>query len=179
MFNLLPLSEKIKIRHEYIMRFLVVAFFFLFITVCIGMILLFPSYLISKSKEKAARQTNEALEKSLQARDDSGFQALLKQTGDKIKVLTESPKAVGITDIFDHILDKKSSLIKLTNISFSDDGNNAEIILKGMASDRDSLLAFTKQIEKDSLFSKVDLPISNFTKDKNIDFSLKINLAQK
>jgi hypothetical protein len=47
-----------------------------------------------------------------------------------------------------------------------------------MGDKRESIVAFTDNLKKIDSFSKVDLPISNLAKDKNIDFSISINIEK-
>ena len=48
--------------------------------------------------------------------------------------------------------------------------------ISGIATNREVLLSFGKALEYDISFSKVDLPISNFVKGKNISFRLTVTL---
>ena len=73
------------------------------------------------------------------------------------------------------ILLKKRSDIKITQILYQNDGTNGKkITLTGIASSREVLLLFRQALEDSSSFKDVVLPISNFVKGSNIDFSLSL-----
>ena len=47
--------------------------------------------------------------------------------------------------------------------------------VSGMAGTREDLVAFVKKMEDSKYFSDVVSPISNLTKDKNINFVITLN----
>ena len=73
------------------------------------------------------------------------------------------------------ILLKKSPNIKITRISYKDDlKTGKKIDIEGLAPNREVLLLFRRALEDSTVFSKVDLPISNFIKGSNIKFHLSL-----
>ena len=49
-----------------------------------------------------------------------------------------------------------------------------KVTVLGIAPSRELLLLFRRALEDDVAFKKVDLPISNFVKGSNIEFSLSL-----
>lgn len=172
MFNLLPQEHQRDIRKEYIHRRRTLFFFILCFVFVSGFITLLPSYVLSVQKE------NEVL--TLEAKDDN------VQTADILKlnksvtelkanaslVITDTPKKL-VHEIFAEILGKASSNISIKSLLYRKQGADPlEVSVVGVAKTREGLLSFAKALESIPSFSHVDVPVSNFAKDKNIEFSL-------
>jgi hypothetical protein len=57
------------------------------------------------------------------------------------------------------------------------DGRVAPVVVTGLASSRAALAGFRDALLKSPLVAKVDLPISNFAQDRDIQFTLTITIA--
>ncbi len=80
--------------------------------------------------------------------------------------------------IIDQILAKKMSDIKITQISYEADPiKGKKININGVAPSRERLLLFRQALESSKVFTKVDLPISNFIKGSDIQFSLNLTAS--
>ena len=65
--------------------------------------------------------------------------------------------------------------IQITRIAFENSPvSGKQVDLSGLAPSRERLLLFRQALENDTAFQKVDLPISNFVKGSNIQFSLSL-----
>ena len=70
-------------------------------------------------------------------------------------------------------MSEKMPDIKITQIQYRNESIKGKTIsISGVASSRDRLLLFKRELENNIAFKKVDLPISNFVKGSNIKFSL-------
>lgn len=173
MFNLLPKTEKEAIRREYRFRLAIVILGLSFGSLIIASVLLLPSFLLSSEKEKAAGQRYETLSASVKHNSSDNLDAVLRDAKQHLALLGhESPKILLHTLIL-RIASLKSDRVSLSNFSFvgMDDGKKT-VTVSGVARDRASLLAFVRAIERAGLFEKVDVPISNFAKDTDINFSI-------
>ena len=47
-----------------------------------------------------------------------------------------------------------------------------------MAKDREVLRGFVKALEEEPYFERVEIPVSNFVKDRDIEFSLEIGVKK-
>ena len=75
----------------------------------------------------------------------------------------------------DVILSNKILSIRINEIFYTlDDQSAATITLAGVSSTREALVSFVKKLEDSGSFQAVNLPVSNFRKDKNIDFSISM-----
>ncbi|SRR5258708_525616 len=177
MINLIPNEEKKRKARDFYFRLLVVFIFMLATFFFILSISILPSYVLSSvrknfSNDKLVTQKNEPVpeinQKSL---------AVIKDLDNKLTIIEKSEKNIySVTGkIINEVLTKKMSDIKITKISYENDPlNGKKINILGAAPSRERLLSFRRALEEDINFKKVDLPISNFVKGSNIQFSLSV-----
>ncbi len=67
-----------------------------------------------------------------------------------------------------------SSGIKLNSLTT----NNYNIVLKGIADNRDDLITFKKQLLNEPELTNVDLPLSNLVDKNNIEFQISFNVKK-
>jgi hypothetical protein len=177
MINLIPKEEKKKRTADFFLRlsaiFLLMASFAVFIA-CVTIL---PAYILSLQKnssvdQKLKIQKNISLpdlgERSLATAKDLDGKLSLMENAEK----NEFPVS---RKIINSIIFNKTSSIKITHISYENDGTlGKKISINGVASSRAALLSFSQALGYDSDFKKVDLPISNFVKESNIPFSLTL-----
>lgn len=177
MINLLPIEEKKNLTKEF--NFRVVSFYFFTVAICflIGAIALLPSYFFFSLKETIASNKLEAIKALPLPVSDKENTNIIKDTNKKITTIenTEKTQFSVLDKVINEIISKKMPDIKLNFISYNIDKEGVkQITLKGIAPDRERLLVFRRALENDTLFSKVDLPISNFIKGSNIDFNMNV-----
>jgi hypothetical protein len=81
-------------------------------------------------------------------------------------------------NVINAILAKKTSSIKIIQITYQYDPIlGKKIGILGTASSRDALLSFEQTLENDKDFTNVNLPLSSFVQDSNIQFDLTLNPA--
>lgn len=179
MTNLLPQTEQQAIVKEYAHRRMVVVLVMCAVTIAICAIFLLPSYILSEVKltemmnaAQAARTTSTEL---LQTKNSATV--LLKETNRKVqflKVPKEGEKSVYA--VIDMIVKQKTANIRIQSFLYTAATETAQgsVVLNGLAKDRESLTTFLKNMEAQPAFTTVDLPVSNFAKDKDIVFSMQI-----
>lgn len=174
MFNLLPQTEKEAIHHEYHTRLAIVALWLLFGMLAIATILLIPSTLLSAQKEEVAQGRFEALSKIVEKGKGEDIEKVLLEAKALLALLPhEAPKILAY-ELLLKIVSVKTNRISVTNISFSGAGEGKQVVdIAGVAKDRTSLLTFVRSLEQTGLFEKVEVPISNFAKDADIEFSVQ------
>ena len=78
----------------------------------------------------------------------------------------------------DGLLSKKTKDIYIKELAYTSLGETkAKITLVGTGATRESLVFFVKKLEESKFFEKVDLPISNFTRDRDINFSINLTVS--
>lgn len=174
MSNLLPKNEQAKFNKEYSLRRLSIIFFILSIVLIISFILLFPSYLLSRVRETTVSLDLESIKKVTNAANpNDDITNRLRDAKDKARALQITEKKLPVYDIF-HSFQNKPRAIKLKDISYGKVGEDIVVSIQGRADTRESLTEFERQLKENPNFSGVNLPISNFAKEKNIDFSMNI-----
>lgn len=178
MINLIPNQEKKKMVQGFRVRLLVVLLMALTVAFFIGSVALLPAYFFSSIKKeisnnKLSEQRKMPLpkfeQKALSAVQDLNNKFnLLEKAGGGDFVVTER--------IINEIALKKMPEIKLTQISYTNDGLESKVIsVRGFAPSRESLLTFRFMLENNPNFKNIDLPISNFIKGTNIQFFLTLS----
>lgn len=175
MFNLIPSEQKGTLEKEYKLRRLVVWAFIVIITLVVSLILLTPSYILSRTR---VAEVKDQLDESKRILDTE------LQPSELTEQLTEAARNARDLQPFGQknsaytllkILEVKPTHIKITSISFENkDPNLASISLAGTALDRESLKSFGRLMENREEFSAVDLPVSNFAKEKDIAFTMRL-----
>ena len=73
------------------------------------------------------------------------------------------------------IVSLKNSRIQITAISLSRNTDLTKtVIVRGTSQTRDALTSFNNDLRADSVFTKVDLPLTNLIKDVNTDFTITL-----
>jgi hypothetical protein len=173
-YSFLPSNYKKRLRRDYRSRVLTVFFCALATAFFIGDIALVPSLLISQSKHSELalalsntikqNETNEPLP-----------QEQVTQANAYLMHLSVQPKSP--VDSVVKVASLKNPGIKISEIEV---GNSIEgmipVSVTGVALTRDSLITWKKALENDAQVTKVDLPVSDLAKSKDIEFIVKISI---
>jgi hypothetical protein len=177
MINLIPNEEKKLMAKNFFYRLATVFFMALGFCMLIASVTLLPSYFLSSTKE-------DLITKKLEAEKAEPIDLLDQQTLKTLsdidnKLLTieksEKNKFVVSERIVNQIVSKRISDVKINQIVYENSDTGEKIInIYGTASSRSRLLVFREILEENPLFKQVNLPISNFIKGSNIQFSLSL-----
>lgn len=177
MFNLLPENLRKKIVKEYKARLVVICILFIVLIQVSFLIFLFPSWLVSHYKEQNYSLQSDELNKTLSTLDISSTTSFIKSFNTKIGIINDSLEYPKYVPLIDEILSKKTNSIRLSGIHYSvNSSTSGSITLEGIGDTRESLVAFSESLKTVEHFKKVDLPISNLAKDKNIGFTISISV---
>ena len=172
-FNLIPEDQKKKIRTEYKLRRAGVAMFFLLATILIAAVFQVPFYVFSQVNYRDLSEEIKIYKKNSEGRENFSVVAV-EDIKEKSKFSALDKSSIPIHTLFQAIISERLD-IKIQELTYGKGADEKVIInVSGIAKGRESLTSFSKRIQENPLFSEVELPISNFTKDKDIDFSLKI-----
>lgn len=189
MINLLPLLEKTRVRNEYLGRISVVSLFFLFSMILIGGILLIP-LIVSSSNKKMELEEKLAVIKTTIAKDANRSSETIKDFRSRLSVLNRKIGADQTpSQIFEKIIFEKTLSqgllaqvggegVRLNGLSYEKTADKTGFFVRvnGEASDRKSLLNFVKALQDDGGWKEVKVPVSDFAKGKNLEFSLEITI---
>jgi hypothetical protein len=178
MINLIPKEEKKKMITGFYLRLLVLFLLMFSFAVFIGSVALLPAYFYSSIKDsvvdmKLQMQKNNAVpasgQESLSAIEDMNGKLTLIENAEKNKFLISEK-------VIKAILAEKTSDIKIIQITYQNDPILGKTIsIFGTASSREDLLSFEQTLQNDPDFKNVNLPISSFVKDTDIQFNLSLS----
>lgn len=175
MRNLLSQQDKKILDREYKLRIAIVSIALIFLTMLIASVLLLPSYIISNYKQNTAQTHSEIIKKSIASREKSVSNSILNETKTKLKLLAKDEDKISLMKTFEIIVKKRIDGIKITGLFYEKkiEGNDGEITITGIASKREPLLKFRKDLEQEEIFLSVVLPVANLASDADIEFSIK------
>jgi Tfp pilus assembly protein PilN len=176
MFNLLPEAEKNKILEEYSARRIIVFAVFLCVSLCIALVSIFPSYVLSSIKLKEIQDNISSVRQFTSFQEADQLSKELSQANVKLSALQFNASSVPVEDLFSRIITRKISGVRLNGIMYKRGAtkDSSVISVSGVAKDRESLSNFVTELQKEALFKNVSLPVSSFAKDSNADFTLQI-----
>lgn len=183
-YTLLPEKETKSLKREYRTRLFVVLFFFISCGIAVGILSLTPAYILSYFQEQRALEDVKIIEKGRQDRGTDTIISALASTTDITSRLKGHEDSIVFGDVIARTLLHRPSQVTLTSFQISKipvEGalpTSVEVVLQGKASTREALVNFKKQLEGDVGISKVELPLSDLAKSKNILFAVKFNLQQ-
>lgn len=179
MFNLLPESEKERILQEYNHRRLIVFLVFVVATLCMALVALFPSYVLSSVKLSDVEVDIATVQQSREFQKADKLQATLVESNEKLSVLQYGHTSVSVQDLFMRINESRNKSIRLNGLMYTKAESvdaHPSISVSGVAQNRESLSQFVTVLQKVKHFKEVTLPVSSFTKDVNADFEIEIQI---
>jgi hypothetical protein len=173
--NLLPQKEKKSLENQYYSKLIILGFIGLVITALLSGILLFPSLLLSKAKLEAVNYELEVLKLSVGHQESRNIEQEINKINIYSRAANALIKSPVINDYLDEILSAQPQGLKIKTINYRKvSANGAELTLAGNSSTRERLVLFVEELKNNERFSKVELPISNLAKDRDVDFNLTI-----
>lgn len=177
MINLIPKEERKKITIDFYSRIAILFFLTTGLVFILAAVVIVPSYFFSSLKNSIADiKLNTQKEEPVSLPDQQSL-AIIKDLNHKLEVIESSKnnKFSVSKNVVNAILSKRIFDIKITNISYNNDATKGKTInIQGNAPSRGILLLFRKELEDSADFKQVDLPISNFVKESDIQFSLSL-----
>lgn len=173
--NLLPEDEKKKLFNDYRAKIISASLAALFLIIIIALILLAPSYYLSLSKLEDEKNNLATLEESLSYRESRNTEEELKKTEDMIAAISTYLSKASSERDFGASLSAAPNGVAILSLSWrAVSEQESEITISGLAENRESLLAFSKNLENVKGFLKVDLPISNLAKETQAPFVITV-----
>lgn len=176
--NLLPDTEKNILKKGLKLRCFIMANILLSFSFIIGTIMLLPTYFLIEGHITLAA----SLDFAKKVEDQESINKILdlpKEIKSKLDFLQSNIKNRGAVDVLSKLVSFLPEKVKVDSISFvrnqgEKDKKGINIVLIGIASDRDALVSFGATLKTSKLFSVVDIPVSNLTKEKDLPFSVNI-----
>lgn len=179
MTNLLPKTAKDEARGEYRARVAIIALILLFVIFISGIFLLLPSYFFSsQSARNATAHIQYEQDLLLATKGGDTRRATIEDINKKLSLLLRAfTIPLSAREITDAVVARIPPSVRVHGIFFLASAGGGSLTLTGVAGDRNSLSVFIKSLDADPLFSSVEIPISNFVEDKDIEFSIKLSIT--
>ncbi len=179
MFNVLDTQSKKSLHEAYTLRRTIVWLWAITIVGIVFFLSLVPTaYSIYIQKQT---QTEEllSLRASLVSKNVQFTESIISSTNRILELFDEHTKSVVVTPVLFTVLEKKTNDITFKSIQYQYRTEGAVLIIEGVSRNREALQLFAKSFEASPVFARVQLPISNFAKNKDIPFTLTLTLATK
>ena len=177
MINLIPPKAKKIVLREYWSRVATVWILMLSFALVIMALLSVPTYILISSLEQAMATEIDYAKTEQGSYKES--ERIIKNANALVNHLNRNEEQVSFSFLVDELDKVAGANITLTRFGFvPEDGELKQVSLLGHADTRVGLSNFRDKLEAHDLFSSVDLPISNLTKDKDITFSMKVTLEK-
>lgn len=179
MYNLLPQNQKKELRKMYRSRRFLAGGVLLFLFGALATVALIPSLGMSRVKLEDVLQRLSVARKVNEARLGPETRAAIEESNALLAVLAvPTPPLFAHNGFVETVLSQRTSDIRLTGIFYDGPAANAKNVfqyrLRGVAQTREALFSFVEALKTEEEFTMVDVPISNFVKDSDIDFSITI-----
>lgn len=181
MLNLLPEQQKKSVLLQYRLRLGVVISIGLSIVLAVAIAFLVPTFVYSRIISIELENQRAQLEE--EAKESGRFQLAedLKKWRSLTGLLnTEVGEVLGVAESAHLITEAETSAIEIDGFEFMrvDVGGVERVQLRitGISRDRQSLFDFQKKLNENEMFETVELPVSNFAANINIDFTMTITL---
>lgn len=175
MFKLLTDNARLKATKEYSTRRLIVGLGGVFLILLVGVIALFPSYIISNSRLYEATSRLNTFKNTSSTQDAHNLVVWLSEINQKINYLAPVDNEVLPYELFLNVINIKPSGISLKSLTMKKDTKTITIDVTGVAKSRQDLYNFENNLNNSGKFTQIVLPISSFAQDSNIDFEFSFS----
>ena len=178
-YTLLPKEEMRDLRKEYRIRLFIVASFFVSCGIVVGIISLLPAYIFSHNQEVQAVAHANQLNESRKASGVDEIERELVQSQKIAEKLAADGATASYSAGIQRIISHRSSQLYLTSFEITPTVGSTtyDAVVQGKALTREALLEFQDGLKSDAFFSKIDLPLSDLAKSKNVTFTLKLVMS--
>ncbi|MDP9249157.1 MAG: hypothetical protein M3M85_01440 [bacterium] len=177
MINLIPNQEKKKKVKDFYFRLGAVFIAALGFCVAVGAVSLMPTYFLVSSELNIAEQKLFVQQNQPPTQTDQNLAASVEDLDRKLALVESAEKNPYLISksVIQAITIRKMPDIEITKFIYEKEGiGGRKIIILGEAPSRERLYQFRRALEGDVSFKKVELPISNFVKGSDIQFSLSL-----
>jgi hypothetical protein len=178
MVNILPENEKVLLHKEYRLRLVTVCLFMLSFLLTVAFFLLIPFYVLSDNKINALNIQLGQYNIANSDGSENNLTKVITEINQNLDLLNSNQKENNFTkDILSSILSNRPAGVKFSRLFYSTSVEGKRTVeINGQATDRTVLRSFEETLRKNKYVESTKLPVSNFTKRSDIDFSINITL---
>jgi Tfp pilus assembly protein PilN len=172
MFTFLPEEHRDRAVKHYRLKLLVVYIGLSCVLLATGFVLAIPSYAILFAKKQSALLEKQAAT----AHDvDASIAEEVKILKEEIAIAKTASGQIPVATLLDKVLSRKSQSVRISSITLKRGAETGIISVEGKASSRDALVAFSKSLQGEPAFTRVDLPVGSLAKSKDIPWMITIS----
>lgn len=179
MINILPEKDKKILRYEFYIRFLSIIFIFITIFGLLAAVLFLPTYFISHSKKLQANQKLEIFNNENGDMNQVDLNNSISLINSKLGILSDNSAGDNkyITKSISDFLLLRPKGISFYSILCNEKLDKTLLFnIQGRAFDRTTLSGFKVLLENNPIFSDINLPLSSFINNSNIDFDISFTM---
>lgn len=180
MLNLLLREDRHWIRKEYFLRLSIIVVSIAIILGIIWAIVLVSPYSQIFVEKMIIEEQVEDIKNSDVTKERNELKKLSREIDSKMEYLSRT--AIDPTFIIAAVLKSQPTGIGLSEIGVQvsdvEDQATAHIEMRGAADSRNDLVIFQKNLLAKDIFSRVDVPFSNFAKDVEVPFTISISSVE-
>ena len=181
MQNLLSQEEKYELRKGYRKRLLIVFSWVIFFSFLISIVVFVPDFSMAFIKMGDINRKIETNSDAIKEQND--VLMLPEDINEKVKIIYGFKNKSLSSQEIENVVSTKSPGIALDGVSYKKNEKadasrtTYQILMSGTATDREALLAFQKVLQKMDFVQGISIPVSSFTKDNDLPFTVTVTLA--
>lgn len=178
MINLLPPEGLGKFIQEYRHRRAIIAqgLIFCLLVIALGLGIIFYFSLRVKARVVSDELTRRETEVSAIVSPEERL--AIAALENRLRLILDFPQpTTSLSSVVAGIQGKLNSTVVLNSLNYQrESATKATLSLRGMAATRGALLSFIESLKTEPLFTAIDSPVSNLIRDREVAFSIVINL---
>ncbi len=178
--NLLPATERARVRGERYTRLGVYALLGVLASILLGGVLTLPSFFVVKNRAHTLTVEREALTKLIELKHGGTANVAINETKERLAALEDALLAPSAHDLLVAISQDLPTGVVVWSYEFKvDTDGTVTALLSGRAATRDALLAFGDALRQSGRFGPVNIPVAALAKSEKIPFSLSLSVLPK
>jgi hypothetical protein len=177
MFTFLPQPYKSEVLREHHRRVVIVCLGLVIVAMLSGAILTTPTFVATNSQRKSMADDKARLQAEAGSEKGAEVTAEVRTIKARLAILSAKSARKPIVSVFEKVLAQPRPGISIIGLSLSRGAEKGGIIVQGVAETRADLVAFSKGLQGEPSFSRVDLPVSSLAKGTDISFTIRIESA--
>jgi hypothetical protein len=177
MFTFLPKPYKSEVLREHRVRVVIVCLGLFIVAMLSGAILSIPTFIATRSQRNSVEQDKARLQAEVSSEKGEQVASEVRAIKAKLAILTAKSVRKPVVSVLERVLVLPRPGISIVGISLHRDAEKGIIVLQGSADTRADLVAFSKGLQGEPSFSRVDLPVSALAKGKDISFTIRMESA--
>lgn len=178
MVNLIPPRAKKSLVIEYWFRVMTVWSFLFGIVAILIILTTLPVYVLISARIDVYQETAAVAEQKLAA--FTSVSEELTRSSQQAQIILSGRNDVSVSEIIQLFERLETDGITYSRVNITKEGEGvAPVLLSGQATTRQDLADFRDRLRAESLIKMVDFPISNLTKERNINFSMTVTMTNE